>query len=118
MDFLIANSCDSHPSLNIADILDIAAMKIDAVATRGAKRDFIDLYFISKSGYALINLLNFYNKKYGKLGSNLVHIHKSLVFFDDAEPDEMPRMLKEVKWEEVKNYFESEVKKLARIVTE
>ncbi|MBW1795841.1 MAG: hypothetical protein JRJ38_15700 [Deltaproteobacteria bacterium] len=42
-------------SLNIADILDIAAMKIDAVATRGAKRDFIDLYFISKSGYALIN---------------------------------------------------------------
>ncbi|MCK4487304.1 MAG: nucleotidyl transferase AbiEii/AbiGii toxin family protein [Desulfobacterales bacterium] len=100
-------------SLNIADIRDIAAMKIDAVATRGAKRDFIDLYFISKSGYALINLLDFYNKKYGKLGSNLVHIHKSLVFFDDAEPDEMPRMLKEVKWEEVKNYFESEVKKLA-----
>jgi len=34
-----------HPkkylSLNIADIRDIAAMKIDAIATRGAKRDFI-----------------------------------------------------------------------------
>ena len=57
---------------------------------------FVSNPFISKSGYALINLLDFYNKKYGKLGSNLVHIHKSLVFFDDAEPDEMPRMLKSV----------------------
>ena len=44
-------------SLNIADIRDIAAMKIDAVATRGAKRDFIDLYFIGRSGYGLMNLV-------------------------------------------------------------
>jgi hypothetical protein len=101
-------------SLNIADIRDIAAMKIDAVATRGAKRDFIDLYFIGKSGYGLIELLDLYNKRYGKLASNLIHIQKSLVFFNDAEPDEMPRMLEEVNWEEVKNYFKSEVKKLAR----
>jgi len=101
-------------SLNIADIRDIAAMKIDAVATRGAKRDFIDLYFIGKSSYALTELLAFYNEKYGKLGSNLIHIQKSLVFFDDAEPDEMPRMLKKVEWEEVKQYFENEVKKLYR----
>ena len=100
-------------SLNIGDIEDIAAMKIDAVATRGAKRDFLDLYFIGKSGYGFSELLKFYNRKYGKLASNLIHIQKSLVFFDDAEPDEMPRMLKEVEWEEVKQYFENEVKKLA-----
>ncbi|MFH2024265.1 MAG: nucleotidyl transferase AbiEii/AbiGii toxin family protein [bacterium] len=99
-------------SLNIADIDDIAAMKIDAVATRGLKRDFVDLYFICESGYELAQILNSYNKKYGKLASNLIHIQKSLVFFNDAEPDEMPRMLKEVNWEEVKKYFESEVKKL------
>ena len=30
-------------SLSIADIRDIAAMKIDAIATRGAKRDFQDI---------------------------------------------------------------------------
>jgi len=101
-------------SLNIADIRDIAAMKIDAVATRGAKRDFIDLYFIGRSGYGLIKLLDLYNKRYGKLASNLIHIQKSLVFFDDAEPDEMPRMLKKVAWEEIKKYFESEVRKLRK----
>lgn len=101
-------------SLDIADIRDVAAMKIDAVATRGAKRDFIDLYYICKSGYQLTELLDLYDKRYGKLASNVIHIQKSLVFFDDAEPDEMPRMLKEAAWEEIKKYFENEVGKLVK----
>ncbi len=100
-------------SLSIADIRDIAAMKIDAIATRGAKRDFLDLYFICKADYRLAEILDSYNKKYGKLASNSIHIQKSLVFFNDAETDTMPRMLQEVEWEEVKKYFENEVKKLA-----
>ena len=100
-------------SLGIADIRDIAAMKIDAVACRGAKRDFIDLYYICKAGHKLAAMLDLYDKKYGKLASNVVHIQKSLVFFADAEVDEMPRMLKETKWKEVKSYFEREVRKLA-----
>lgn len=101
-------------SVNMADIRDIAAMKIDAIASRGAKRDFIDLYFICKSGYQLIDLLDFYNKKYSKLASNLIHIQKSLVYFNDAEPDEPPRMLKKAAWEDIKKYFEYEVRKLAK----
>ena len=101
-------------SLSMADIRDIAAMKIDAVATRGAKRDFMDLYFICKSDYGLAELLNFYDKKYGELASNLIHIQKSLVFFNDAEPDEMPSMLRQVMWNDVKKYFENEVKKLIK----
>jgi len=102
-------------SLNIADIRDIAAMKIDAIATRGLKRDFIDLYFICKSGYKLVEILKFYDKKYRNLASNLIHIQKSLVFFDDAESDAMPKMIKSVNWEEIKEYFEREVKKLVDI---
>lgn len=96
-------------SVNIADIRDIAAMKIDAVATRGKKRDFIDLYFICKSGYQLIDLLNFYDKKYKRLASNRIHIQKSLVFFNDAEPDEMPKMLKDAAWKDIKKYFEHNI---------
>ena len=99
-------------SVSIADIRDIASMKIDAIASRGAKRDFIDLYFICKSGYQLTDILDFYDKKYGRLSSNRIHIQKSLVFFNDAEPDEMPRMLKDVKWEKVKDFFEEEIKKI------
>ena len=99
-------------SVSIADIRDIASMKIDAIASRGAKRDFIDLYFICKSGYQLTDILDFYDKKYGRLSSNRIHIQKSLVFFNDAEPDEMPRMLKDVKWGKVKEFFEEEIKKI------
>lgn len=101
-----------YMSLDIADIRDVAAMKINAIAARGLKRDFIDLYFICKLGYKLSELLNFYNKKYGKLSSNRIHIKKSLVFFDDADPDEAPRMLKKVSWEEIKKYFVGEIKKI------
>lgn len=101
-------------SVNIADIRDIAAMKIDAIATRGAKRDFVDLYFICKSKYGLNKILTFYEKKYGKLASNLVHIKKSLTYFNDAESDKMPKMLKEADWEDIKNYFVNEVKKITK----
>jgi hypothetical protein len=89
-------------------------MKIDAIATRGTKRDFIDLYFICKSGYQLMEILNFYNKKYKMLASNLIHIQKSLVFFNDAEADTTSMMLKNIEWKEVKGFFEKEVKKLSR----
>lgn len=75
-------------------------------------QDFADLYFICQRGYKLTELLTFYNKKYGKLASNLVHILKSIVFFSDAEQEEMPNMLKKAAWGEVKTYFENEVAKI------
>ena len=104
----------NYSALRVADIRDIAAMKMDAIASRGAKRDFVDLYFICGTGYAVSDILKFYQKKYGKAASaNRIHIQKSLVFFNDAEPDKMPKMLKDAKWDEIKKYFEREIKKLA-----
>lgn len=99
-------------NLNVLDLRDISAMKIDAIATRGRKRDFIDLYFICKARISLEEMLRFYEKKYGKLASNLVHIQKSLVYFIDAEGEDMPRMLKPCNWQEVRRFFEEEVKRL------
>lgn len=97
--------------INIASIPDIAAMKIAAISERGARRDFIDLYFISQD-ISLLQIIDFYEQKYKKLASNLVHIKKSLVYFTDAEQEEMPEMLKGVSWKEVKKFFEREVKSL------
>ncbi|MCM8784367.1 MAG: nucleotidyl transferase AbiEii/AbiGii toxin family protein [Candidatus Omnitrophica bacterium] len=100
--------------INVADISDVAVMKITAIACRGTKRDFIDLYFICKEGISLKETLLLYNRKYKTLTANLVHIQKSLVYFEDAEEEEMPKMLKKVDWENVKEFFEREVKKLAK----
>lgn len=97
--------------INIVDAHDVAAMKIAAIASRGTKRDFVDLYFICKEIVSLKEVIQLYDKKYKNLATTAMHIMKSLIYFNDAEPDEMPRMLKEVSWEEVKKYFESEVRK-------
>ncbi len=96
--------------MSLADIPDIAAMKLDCISARGAKRDFVDLFYICRAGYSLDKLFKFYDKKYSKLSSNLVPIHKSLVFFEDADIEEMPRMLKQTSWEEIKLFFNREVK--------
>jgi len=96
--------------VKIAQVSDIAAMKVAAVSERGTKRDFIDLYFILQK-ISLQDALDFYDRKYKKLASNLIHVKKSLVYFDNAEDDPMPKMIIPVSWQEVRDFFEKEIKK-------
>ena len=98
--------------INVADVHDIAAMKIAAIAARGTRRDFVDLYFICKETVSLPDAIQLYDKKYKNLAVAEMHIMKSLVYFDDAEPEEMPKMLKKVAWKNIRKYFENEAKKL------
>lgn len=90
--------------IKIADWRDIACMKVDAVSSRGSKKDFIDLYFILKQ-IAIYELLEIFDKKYEKIEYNRMHIFKSLTYFKDANEEPMPIMLEDVKWENVKKFF-------------
>ncbi|MBU4480845.1 nucleotidyl transferase AbiEii/AbiGii toxin family protein, partial [Patescibacteria group bacterium] len=90
----------NYEGIGIAGTKDIAAMKLAAISERGAKRDFIDLYFILQT-LSLIEVFNLYDKKYKKLSSNLIHIRKSLTYFADADKDNMPDMIKRVSWKEI-----------------
>ena len=103
----------SFEGVQVLDLRDIAAMKIDAINTRGIKRDFVDLYFICQQSIALKDALSYYGKKYGTLASNRLHIQKSLAYFVDAEITQMPKMLNRITWKKIKSYFEHETKKLA-----
>jgi len=107
------NDCQG---IQVADKQDIAAMKIAAVMDRGTKKDFIDLYFLAKDGITLADSLKLYDKKYGSLASNAYSILKSLTYFVDAEESEMPKMLIPTDWGSVKEYFQTETKKLAEDV--
>lgn len=98
--------------IQLADLRDIAAMKIEAIGGRGIKRDFIDLYFICQAGVTLREILRLYDRKYKNLASNRVHIQKSLVYFVDAEASAMPKMIEWIEWNKVKAFFEREVKKV------
>ncbi len=92
-------------NLKLAAIIDIAAMKIAAISGRGSKKDFVDIYFLLKQ-MTLMDILNAYDQKY-KDGSRFMAL-KSLIYFEDAEEDEMPIMLKPLTWQEVKDTIRKE----------
>jgi hypothetical protein len=97
--------------IKLADERDIAAMKIDAISSRGNKKDFIDLFFLLEK-YSLTELIDFFEKKYKDIEYNKLHIFKSLVYFNDAESEPMPIMIKKAEWETVKEKIKAEVKKM------
>jgi hypothetical protein len=97
--------------VSVADPRDIACMKISAIASRGMKRDFVDLY-VSAQRFGLTNLLQWFDRKYAQARHNRLHILKSLIFFDDAERDPMPHMLVPLDWDEVKQFFRCDVPQL------
>jgi hypothetical protein len=69
------------------------------------------VYFIAKR-IPLSEILALFKKKYASIGYNLVHVKKSLVFFDDAENKPMPLMLVPVDWEAVKEFFVAQIVRL------
>ena len=95
----------------IADLRDIACMKLSAIASRGTKRDFIDLYACAKR-YGLEEILKMFETKYVQTHWSKPHILKSLTFFADAEKDPMPHMLEEMSWDRVKQFFLHEAPRL------
>lgn len=90
-----------HRHLHVASMLDIAAMKLNAISGRGTKKDFVDLYFLLRE-FSLREMLEGYEAKYGKAISNSYHLLKSLTYFGDAERQPSPKMIIKVSWDEVK----------------
>jgi hypothetical protein len=100
--------CEPFLGVNVADARDIACMKVNAIASRGTKRDFIDLYVVSQT-YGLPEIIEWFRTKFAAANYSMVHILKSLTFFDDAENDPPPKMLISLSWDAVKNFFTKEV---------
>lgn len=65
---------------------------------------------MSVSRFSRIAIRQGYEVKYGIPVSNHYHLLKSLVYFEDAEPQPMPLMYAAVDWEDVKERIIAEVK--------
>lgn len=91
---------------------DLAAMKLSAVAQRGAKKDFVDIYALGLRHRPLPELLSAYQRKYGI--EDIAHVLYGLAYFDDADKDRMPKMLWDVDWRTVKRTIQDWVQALAR----
>jgi len=101
-------------SVNLAGIADIAAMKVSAVAGRGSRRDFVDLYCICAHAMPLADVLALFAEKFRGVPYERYHVLKSLTFFDDAEAEPMPTMLQPASWDEIKQFFLTEAPALLR----
>jgi hypothetical protein len=95
----------------VSSVLDIACTKLVTVSMRGLKKDFVDIYFILKS-YSLQFLLDSLTQKYATVQYNRPHILKSLLYFEDAEDQPMPRMFHDTSWETIKSKLAKCVKEL------
>ena len=94
---------------DVADISDVGCMKLSAICSRAAKKDFIDLFFIIKQ-IPLKELLILFQTKYAEVNFNQTHLLKSLTYFEDAENNPMPEMIIPVSWGEVKRELEKAIK--------
>ncbi len=107
--FKLLHLPEIHENIRVLNKKDIAAMKIQAILGRGAKKDFFDLYELLKK-YSLNEIIEFHKQKY-PLQTLQITIPQALIYFEDAEASVDPVSLNNTTWEMVK-------KSLQQIVNE
>jgi hypothetical protein len=99
--------------ISVASLGDLAAMKLAAIARRGIKRDFWDLYAINRSGVSLQEAGRIYRRRFGRAETDLYHVERALTWFVDAEIDPVsPVGLTPALWRHIKKHFLKEAPKL------
>lgn len=93
----------------VASLDDLACMKLSAIAQRGSKKDFIDIYALMKKHKSLSAMLRLYQKKYA--GHDIAPVLYGLAYFDDADKQRTPTMLWKVDWLSIKKEISNALKK-------
>ncbi|MBZ5639511.1 MAG: nucleotidyl transferase AbiEii/AbiGii toxin family protein [Acidobacteriia bacterium] len=103
----------AYRGIVVADPRDIAVMKVIAIGGRGSRKDFVDLFFYLGSGGSLEAVFEMIRRRFVGIDFNEYHLLRSLAFFEDAETEPMPRMLRRVTWASVKKTIVVEVRRLS-----
>lgn len=103
----------AYRGVQLASPTDIGLMKLAAINSRGTRRDFVDVYCL-REVVSLQHLLDLAPTKYPDRPSFLAIAVRALTYFDDAEDQPMPRLLKTVAWADVRAYCESAASHVAR----
>jgi len=109
--FPLLQVTETFQGVTLASLMDIALMKFTAIASRGSKKDFIDLYFLLKK-LDLSELWREFPRKFPVEKLDPYHYLKSLTDFEDAEGDPMPKMLTPCRWPDVRREIEKQVARL------
>jgi len=95
-------------AINLASLDDLACMKLSAIAQRGEKKDFYDVYALCTQHQSLERLLELYQRKFSV--TDVGPVLYGLVFFDDADEERDPILLKPVQWLQLKQAVRDWVK--------
>jgi Nucleotidyl transferase AbiEii toxin, Type IV TA system len=98
----------------LAGLRDLACMKLSAIAQRGSRKDFIDVYALGQTGHTLPDMLAWYREKFKV--EDVGHVLYALTYFDDAEAERMPRMLWQTPWKQIKQAIQDQVRDLSPTV--
>lgn len=86
---------DGH---RLVSLPDLAAMKLNAIANRGSKKDFYDMAELLKH-FPLEEMLEFFTRKY--TNTDPFAVIRSLAWFDEAEQEPDPIPMNGQTWESV-----------------
>jgi hypothetical protein len=109
----LLETTDSAENVAIASVADIGLMKLDALISRGSRKDFYDLYWIAQQ-IPLATLLNLGEAKYPYARDFELMAVESLVLFENADRDAPPALLVEVAWEQVRRFFIAQAQSLGQ----
>ena len=98
-------------TVEVADPREIACMKVSAIASRGTRRDFVDLYVVAQT-YGLVHVFTWFQRKFVGTPYSRIHLLKALTYFEDADREPMPDMLVPLDWHTVTAFFTVEVPRL------
>ena len=97
--FALVAAPEELDGIRMLSAADIAAMKLNAIANRGGKKDFWDYHELLKR-HTCEEMLGFYAIKYPN-GSTW-NVEKSLSYFDDADNEPDPKDLRGIEWAQIK----------------
>lgn len=87
---------------DIASVRDLGAMKLLAIAQRGSRKDFVDVYELLQNGAVLRLMLEDFREKFK---TDSISALRGLTYFDDAETEPMPEMLLERDWTSLRSWI-------------
>jgi hypothetical protein len=101
------------PDLKMADARDIGRMKLLAVGSRGSKKDFIDLFCLTREVITLESLISMTESEPKEVKYSRLLFLKGLVDFEEADQEPDPMMIWEKSWDEIKEVLKEEVRTIA-----
>jgi hypothetical protein len=99
--------------VNLARLVDIGLMKLDAIAGRGVRKDFYDFYFIAQT-ISLETLLTRGGTKYSGYRDFGLLVLEGLVDFNVADQQATLLTTPPVEWAEVRAFCQQQVQRLGR----